>query len=238
MLGQPFTKRYDFLGAGQLDVGLAAGCGPFVQAKTGTHTPAIVHDGGALKIALSADEEVQVNCAYFGDDLCFDIDDIQHLRIVAKITDIEADEVVEAIFGLASERNDNPDTIAEGIFWKVKASNVVVLESDDGTTNLDDKDTLDTLSDSYKEFVLDFSAGVLQRSPLEGGSVGKKSHVLAAMSNAAGKLRPVCRSTVFDLSEYASGLQLIAQIYKSSSTDTGTLYIKSIEIQLKENLNG
>lgn len=237
MLGQPITKRYDFLGAGQLDVGLAAGCGPFVAAQTGT-PGAIVHSGGALKIPLAATEEAECNCAYFGDDLCFDLDDIKSLRIVAKITDIEDDEVVEAIFGLASERNDNPDTIAEGIFWRVKAGNVVVLESDDGTTNKDDVATGQTLTDEYKEFVLDFSAGVLPRSPLEGGSVGGKCHVLASMSNDSGQLRPVARSTVFDLGEYDGGLQLIAQIYKSSATDTGTLYIKSIEIELKDNLNG
>jgi len=236
MLGQPITKRYDFLGAGQLNVGLAANAGPFVQAKTGANTPAIVHDGGALKIALTDDEEVQVNCAYFGDDLAFNIDDIKCLRIVAKITDVDDAEDVEAIFGLVSERNDDPDAIAEGIFWKIKAGNVVVLESDDGVTNRDDKDTDLTLSDEYKVFVLDFSAGVLPRSPLEGGSVGGKSHVLGAMSNGVGKLRPVCRSTVFDLSAYDEGLQLIAQIYKSSSTDEGTLWIKSIQIELKDNL--
>jgi hypothetical protein len=236
MKGQPITKRYDFLGASQLDVGLAAGCGPFVQAKTGT-PGAIVHAAGALKLPIAATEEVEVNCAYFGDDLCFDIDDIKSVRIVAKITAIGANDVVEAIFGLASARNDDPDAIAQGIFWKVKASNVVVLESDDGTNNNDDVATGQTLSTTYREFVLDFSSGVLPRSPLEGGSVGGKGHVLASMSNASGKLIPVCRSTVFDLSNYAGGLQLIAQIYKSSADDTGTLYIKSIEIDLKDNLN-
>lgn len=236
MLGQPITKRYDFLGAGQLDVGLAAGCGPFVAAQTGT-PGAIVHAAGALKLPIAVTTEAECNCAYFGDDLCFDIDDIKSLRIVAKITAIGASEVVEAIFGLASARNDNPDTIAEGIFWKVKASNVVVLESDDGTTNNDDVATNQTLSTTYREFVLDFSSGVLPRSPLEGGSVGGKCHVLASMSDSTGKLIPVARSTVFDLGEYSGGLQLIAQIYKSSADDTGTLYIKSIEIELKDNLD-
>lgn len=236
MLGQPITKRYDFLGASQLDVGLAAGSGPFVAAQTGT-PGSIVHEGGALKIPLAATVEAESNCAYFGDDLCFDLDDIKCLRIVAKISAIADDEVVEAIFGLASERDDNPDNIAEGIFWRIKAGGVVVLESDDGTTNNDDIATGQTLGTTYKEFVLDFSSGVLPRSPLEGGSVGGKSHVLASMSNASGQLRPVARSTVFDLGEYSGGLQLIAQIYKSSANDTGTLYIKSIEIELKDNLN-
>ena len=236
MKGQPITKRYDFLGAGQLNIGVAANAGPFVQAKTGTPGN-IVHALGALKLPIAATVEAEANCAYFGDDLCFDIDDIKSLRIVAKMTAIGATEVVEAVFGLASARNDNPDTIAEGIFWKVKASNVVVLESDDGTNNNDDIATGLTLSTTYREFVLDFSSGVLPRSPLEGGSVGGKSHVLASMSDSNGKLIPVCRSTVFDLSNYAGGLQLIAQIYKSSADDTGTLYIKSIEIELKENLD-
>lgn len=237
MLGQPITKRYDFFGAGQLNTGLAATAGPFVQAKTGSATPAIVHEGGALKIGLTTANEAQVNCAYFGDDLCFNIDDIRLLRIVAQITDIDEDEDVEAIFGLASERADDPDAIAEGIFWRIKAGNVVCLESDDGTVNVDDKDTNQVLTDEYREFVLDFGAGVLPRSPLEGGSVGGKSHVLASMSNAAGKLRPVCRATVFSLGGYDEGLQLIAQIYKPQSTDTGTLRIKSIEIELRDNLD-
>jgi hypothetical protein len=236
MLGQAITKRYDFLGSGKLAVGPTAGAGPFVQAKTGTPGD-IVHASGALKLPIAATVEAEANCAYFGDDLCFDIDDIKCLRIVAKITAIGANDVVEAIFGLASARNDNPDSIAEGIFWKIKASNVVVLESDDGTTNNDDVATGQTLSTTYREFVLDFSSGVLPRSPLEGGSVGGKSHVLASMSDSTGKLIPVARSTVFDLSEYSGGLQLIAQIYKSSADDTGTLYIKSIEIELKDNLN-
>jgi hypothetical protein len=236
MLGEPIIKRYEFLGSGQLNVGPAANAGPFVQAKTGTPGN-ITHSGGALTIPLAASVEAEVNCAYFGDDLCFDIDDIKLLRIVAKITDIADDEVVEAIFGLASERADDPDAIAEGIFWRVKAGGAVVLESDDGTTNVDDADTGLTLGTTYREFVLDFSSGVLPRSPLEGGSVGGKSHVLAAMTNDSGQLRPVCRSTVFDLSAYSGGLQLIAQIYKSSADDTGTLSIKSIEIELKDKLS-
>jgi len=241
MLNNPYVKRYDFLEHGVLAAATTAGARPFVQAKTGNNTPTIVTEKGHLKLALTADEEAQVQCAYMGDILPFRVRDIKQLRILAKCTAIASDSAVEAILGLASARADDPDSIAEGIFWKVKASNALVVESDDGSTNNDDKDTGETLSTTLKLLVFDFDNGVLPRSPLESGSVGGSSHVLARCHGSNDKLKRVCSDTIFTFHNYDDAddyLQLIFQIYKSSSTDTGTLYVKWAEVELRDTING
>lgn len=195
-------------------------------------SPTVVGNDGAMELALDDTEEVQNLCLYFGDKLPFDIDDLQQVDIWAKLT-AAVDTEVSAAFGVASARNDAIDSIAAHALFRVIGNagdtNPVTVETDDGTNDNDDVATGDVLVATYKRFSIDFASGIKTVSP--GPSVGGKGNVLFSMDDARGNLRPVARTTQFDMSNYASGLQLFAQLQKTSATSEATLSIAGFDVR-------
>lgn len=228
---EPRLIRFDFVGHGELGAAGDAGAGPFVQNKTGTPGD-IVNENGYLKIPIAATSEAEINCAYFGDELSFDVDDIKQIRIgLHTVADLGSG--VSAVVGVGSARNDTVDNVTANLWVRIADTNVLYVESDDGTTDNDDKATGLSMGATDLIVVFDFDNGVLMRSPLESGSVGGKKHILVSIDNGDGYLRRVCADTVFTLNGYTAGLQPIFQIQKASGTGTGALYVKFFEVLLK-----
>lgn len=205
----------------------ASGAGPLVLNQTGT-PGAITVDENAWKLPIAATEEAEAQRISFGGTR-WPIANIKQIAIRAKCSALDG-TTLEAAFGLCSTPNNDPDAIAEGCFFKIKNDDSIVVESDDGTTNVDDAATGIANDAGWKLYVLDLTNGMKLGDPRFGGNVGGRALTLPSISNAAGLLRPVARGTQFDLSGYSGRVQLFAQIVKSSSTDTGSLHIAEMRI--------
>ena len=218
---QTRRKVFDFRGA-HAPPAVASRLGEWCSKATGSCTIKSV-SGGSMDLALDATSEVQNACLYMGDILPFDIDDLIRFEFVAKLTaSLHAD--VSVAMGLTGARNDAIDSIAQNILFRAIGSNAIVLETDDGTTDLDDKPAGLSLAATYRRFAIDFSVGNLTQAP-PSLSKGGVADIRFFMSNDRGALVQVGKSVRFDMSAYTSNLQPFFQIQKVSGTATGTLSI-------------
>jgi len=177
----------------------------------------VTEDGGAAALTLASTNEVENVCLYFNDVLPWDLASLQYVKFVAKVSGIDANTTL--VFGVGNARNDTPDSVGVSAWFRMEGSastSAVVVESYDGTTNKDDIATGQTLSSTYKTFVIDFSRGLADvRFYIEG--------------------EPVAASTTFNMSAVTSGqnVQPIIQIQKASGTGTAAVTIALIEAQYR-----
>lgn len=224
--------RYDFRGH-LLIPAAASGAGtPFVKADTSSAGSPTVQgaNAGGLALTLDSTTEVQNVCVYMGDVLPFDIDDLVRCEIIAKGVATQ-DSATSMAFGLASARNDAIDSIAAHASFRTIGSNDVVVETDDGTNDKDDIATGVTLVAQFKRFAIDFTGIQTREPPLT--SLGGKGNVAFLAGNSYGQLRRVASGTLFDMSNYSSGLQLYFQIQKTSDNNTDALTILEASVEVK-----
>ena len=201
----------------------------FTRAVTGTPT-ALAMVNGCVALGLEATEEAEAHAVTSGEQ--FRIADLQYLQIVAACSaNLGANSGIA--LGLCKTRNNAPDSINEGVWFRVMDDNTVRAESDDGTTDVDDKLTNLSAGLTLKRFVFNFRDGWWKRDIRAGGHQGGSAAVQLSMDNAAGNLVPVCRGDQFTLAAASGPLEIFAQIVKASSADTGILYIKEIELGVK-----
>jgi hypothetical protein len=208
----------DFFGA---DTFTTAGQGsPWAIADTsssGTPTYATVSPSatGEVALTLASTSEVENVCLSFGDKLCFDIDNIQRFEARVKVSSMTTGS--ELVFGLGSARNDTQDSVANNAWFKMvgaTSTTALVVETDDGTNDYDDKATGATLSTTYKKFVIDFTGG--------------KSNVKFYVDGVR-----VAASTTFDMSNATSSLQPIIQIQKAANTNVDAVTIDYVKVVCK-----
>jgi hypothetical protein len=174
-------------------------------------------DGGSAVLTIAATSEAENVCLYFNDVLPWDLALLQHVKIVAKVSGI--DSVTTLVMGVGNARNDTPDSVGVNAWFRMEGSastSNVVVETDDNTTDNDDKATGQTLSSTYKTFLIDFSQGLADvRFFIEG--------------------ERVAASTTFNMSAVTAGqnVQPIIQIQKASGTGTPAVTIALIEAQYK-----
>ena len=177
----------------------------------------VTEDGGAAKLTLAATSESENVCLYFNDVLPLDIASLHRIEFVAKVAGIDA--VTTLVFGLGDARNDTPDTVATNCWFRMEGSvstTAVVVESDDGVTDSDDKATGTTLSSTYKKFLIDFTNGISDiRFFIDGERVGS--------------------ATTFTLAGITSGqnVQPMIQLQKASGTGVPSITIAQITTQQK-----
>lgn len=174
----------------------------------------ITEDGGAAALTLAATSEAENVCLFFNDVLPYDLRMLKYAKFVAKVAAV--DSVSTIVFGLASARNDTPDSVAYNAWFRIEGSastSAVVVETDDATTDNDDKATGQTLAAVYKTFLIDFTNGLKDvRFYIEG--------------------ERVAASTTFDMSAAAAGqnLQPIIQIQKASGTGVPAITVALVEV--------
>lgn len=226
--------QYDFRGHHLIPAAASNVGTPFSKADTSSAgAPTMLGlNGGGVRLLLAADEEVENLCLYMGNILPFDIDEIIAFEAIVK-TVATLDSTTSIAFGLCSARADDPDALTAHASFRCIGSNAVVVETDDGTTDKDDIATGLTLGSTWKRFRMDFAS---RNSTFEPPSVslGRKSNIEFYGANDNGSLRRVASGTRFDMSAYTSGLQLYAQIQKTSDTNTDNLDILewSVEVSL------
>lgn len=177
----------------------------------------ITEDGGAAKLTLAATSEAEIVTLYINDVLPLDLSNLQRVEIIAKVAGIDA--VTTLTMGVGSARNDTDDSVAVNAWFRMEGSastTAVVCESDDGTTDNDDKATGVTLAAVYKKFVIDFTNGISDvRFFIDG--------------------ERVAASTTFSLAAITAGqnVQPIIQLQKASGTGTPSVTIAQITTQQK-----
>lgn len=224
---QDFWEFFDdFAGAGTFVT--SAGLDPWVVTDTssmGTPTYTRLDHGttggafGVAQLAFDSQAEAQNVCLSFGDKLCMDISD--RLVYETRLKTVAAlDSTTSLAFGLTGDRNDAIDSIAQNMLFRIIGSNSVVCESDDGTTDLDDKATGLTLVDSYKQFKIDMQ---------------DLTDVKFYMGNGDGRLVRVASSVTFDVSAYGGALQPFFQIQKTSDANTDLVQIDYVRVTGRRN---
>lgn len=188
---------------------------PWLVADTSAAgTPTYVRNNSEAVLTLVSTNEVENVCLYHGDALSFDIDGMLLYEARVKVSGMTSG--TSLCFGMASARNDTQDSVAAHAWFKMvgaDSTTLVVVESDDGTTDLDDKATGVTLSTTYKRFKIDFS---------------NKKDVKFYINDTR-----VAQSTTFDMSAYTSGLQPLIQIQKTATANTDAVTIDYVRVNCR-----
>lgn len=177
----------------------------------------VTENGGAAKLTLANTSEAEIVTLYTNDVLPYDLRHISNVWWVAKVASIDA--VTTLTMGVANARADVDDNITVNAWFRMEGSastTAVVCETDDGTTDNDDKATGKTLSSTYKRFLIDFSQGLSDvRFFIDGERV------------AAG--------TTFDMSAVAAdqNVQPFVQLQKASGTGVPAVTIAQFGITYK-----
>lgn len=182
-------------------------------SSAGTPTYLCSADGAVL--TLAANSEAEIVTLYQNDVLIWLANKLQHVEFVLKVSGI--DSVTTLVAGLASAQNDTADSVAANAWFRMEGSastSALVVETDDGTTDLDDKATGTTLAAVEKTLRIDFTNGL---SDVRFFVDGER----------------VAASTTFDLSALSSsqGLQPFVQLQKASGTGTPAVTIRRIKAQ-------
>lgn len=201
----------DFIGGATLAATVGEGLWKITDtssAGTPTYTKDAAAHGGVVTLAFDSQTEVQNVCLDFGDKLQLDVD--QLIEVEFRIKTVAAlDSATTLTFGLQSNRNDNTDSTTNNAQFKLVGSNAVVCETDDGTTDNDDKATGKTLVDSYKRFVISFAAG--------------KSDIRFYIDGDR-----VATATTFSMAAATGQLQPFVQLQKTSDSNTDSVSIDYI----------
>ena len=168
---------------------------------------------------MAADNEVENLCLYTGDVLPFYLNQIRYVEFLAKVGATIGSASTLA-FGIGSARNDTLDSVATNAWFRMEggtSTTLVVVETDDGTTDLDDKATGATLSTTIKQFRIDFTAGLADvRFFIDGARVASGTTFSMAAASSSQKVQP------------------IIQISKTASTNTTALNIQKVEFGLSK----
>lgn len=213
----------DFFGSGSLAATAAGGDRWDITDTSSSGTPTYAYvdgaEAGAVELVLASTSEVENVCLSFGDVLGFDIDKIKCAEFRVKMNQATLDAASQVAIGLAGDRNDAIDSIAQAALFRVIGADsmtAVVVESDDGTTDRDDIATGETLVNSYKTLKIDFSQGT--------------SDVRFYMDDGNGALKRVAGTTTFNMSGYTGSLQPIIQIQKTADTNTDGITIDYVKV--------
>jgi hypothetical protein len=225
--------RFTFRGAYAPPAVASRDGGPWnrITVQTGGTPTVRSGSGGAMELTLDSTNEAQSAGLYMGNILPYDIDDLIRVTALAKVTAL-LNAVCTAVIGVASAQNATPDSVAEHAWFRLQGSNALLVETDDGTSDNDDVATGFSLSTTYRRLQIDFASGLKTVGP-PSASKGGKAQVLFSVSDDMGSLRPVARSTSFDMSAYAGNLQLIAQLQKTANAAVATLSILEFEVEYR-----
>lgn len=182
-------------------------------SSSGTPTYTVGGVNGELTIAFDSANEIQNVCVFKSDVLNFDIDLIQSIEFRVKVGGT-LNAATSLAFGLCTARNDTIDSLASHASFRLIGSNAILCETDDSVNDKDDVATGVSLSTTYKRFLIDFTGG--------------KSNVKFYVDG-----QRVAASTVFDMSNFSTGLQPYIQLQKTASANTDSVVVDYVEITSK-----
>lgn len=205
--------EYDFIGAA-----LGPEWSVADTSAAGAPTKAMNADG--YKMQFASDVEAENLCLYFGDILSLLWKNVRSITFRVKLLGATKDTTTTFAMGLGSARADNTDSITNNAMLKiVNASTTLglVAESDDGTTDTDDKDCAAVVTNAFRDFKIDFNTGLRDVRFFVDG-------------------QPVCQAQTFDISAIAAtdACQPFVQIQKTSDSNTDGVIVRKITIEVNE----
>ena len=189
--------------------GTTPGMNGWTAVLTGT-TPTVAcatDDGGCVDLATTSTSEGQLAVLYQNDVLMYDVRKIHQAWWVAKF--VATDAVTNLALGLASAHNTTLDSVATNAWFRVigaTSQTAVVVETDDGTTDTDDK-AAGSLTTVYKKFLIDFTQGL-----------GDVRFFIDGARVAAG--------TTFNMSSLGAGLNVQPYCSFAKASGTGVLSMR------------
>lgn len=205
-----YCWKPDFTNTGSLPTSGPAQNGLIVADTSAAGTPTYVYtdgasEGGEVAVTMASTSEVENVCVYHGNSLPFDIDRITEARFRFKLSQAALDSATQFAIGLAGDRNDAIDSIAQAALLRIIGAddpNAVVIETDDGVNDNNDVATGKSIADTnVHELIINFAAG--------------KTDVRFFLDG-----QPLAPTTTFDMSNYSGALQFFAQIQKTADTNT------------------
>jgi hypothetical protein len=163
---------------------------------------------GEIKLAIAATDEAEDAVLYMGDALPFDIDKLKRVRFRAAFA--TPGTGVTCVVGMGGAHNLDKDTMAQNAWFRCEAGLACKCESDDGTTDNDDKTAATIVTGQYYIFEIDFTTPAAVKFYIDGTAVAT--------------------GTTFDMSAYTAGLQFYASADKTSGTGVGSISIDWVEI--------
>lgn len=176
--------------------------------------------GHLARIGHSSATEIQNICLSFGDVLQHSIADELIMEGRIRLGQSALDTATSLVFGLAGDRNDVLDTVAQNCWFRMEggtSTTAVYFESDDGTTDTDDQVTSLTLTTGWKKFKID---------------ARNKAAIRMHFADANGVLIPM--GTTLNMSAYAGCLQPYFQIQKTSDNNVDYMDIDYVSLSWEE----
>ena len=211
----------------------SASDGSFTTATNGTGAVSFTgnHNKG---VQMSATALADRGYIHFNNRLVYNIDDLKSIEFLFRI---EAWHTFsDAILGLCSTYNADPDAIQEGIWFRIgggAGNRTLYIESDDNVTNIDDEPTGIVLADNtWFRGRITFDTGIQSIAP-PGASKGGKSSVQFEITDAKGFCRHIQVPKHMDMSAYAGGLQPVIGLRQLTSDAPAavSLFLKRLTIE-------
>lgn len=190
---------------------------PWITAVTGAAPPTHVRAGSLATLSLTSASQIQILSLHHADSLAFDIDDIRGIEMRLELGASLFTSGSILVFGLGSARNDTADSVAANAWFRMEGANSttqVYVETDDGTRDVDDIATGQTLGTTMKKFYIDFA----------GGKADVKFYIDGIR---------VAGNRTFDMSAYSAGLQPIIQLQKAANTNADVAIVDYVRIVSK-----
>lgn len=153
----------------------------------------VTEDGGAMKLTLAATSEAEIVTMYHNDVLMYDLAMLQRIWYIVKVAGI--DSATTLAFGVSSGQADVADDVTVNAWFRMEgtgSTSNLLAESDDGTTDLDDKATGTTLSSTYKKCEIDFTNGLSDiRFFVDGARVADGTTFTLANITAGQNVQPI-----------------------------------------------
>lgn len=174
-------------------------------------------EDGAV-ITLASNNEVEIVTLYHNDIETFKLEDLHYIEWSAKVSGIDSNTTL--VLGIATAQNDTLDSVQEAAWFRIEGGTStanLVAETDDNTTNNDDKATGATLSSTIRRMRIDFTDLADVRFKVDGSR------------RASG--------TTFDMQAITANLhfQPFVQLQKSTGTGTPQVTLRSFEAKYSYN---
>jgi len=210
---KPIRFVEDFLGA--------AGGGPYDGTTVwnvvdvGDATEAITADSanGVFKLHLAVTGEAEDAVLYMNDNKTFDVGSGLIFETRVNVA-VNIGTGVTGVFGLAGDHNLAKDSVTEHAWFRLQASNAVLVETDDTTNDNDDVATgVTAVAGTYNVYRIDFTDLTDVKFYIDGVRVAS--------------------GTTFDMSNLTAGEQQMQPYFsldKASGTGLGDLDIDYVKI--------
>lgn len=147
------------------------------------------------------------------------------------------DDNTDAVLGLCSTYNADPDVIQESVWFRITGGATgrnLKVESDDNVTDISEATGLVVPGLTWMRGIMDFATGIQSIAP-PGKSKGGRASIQFSMSDANGYQKHLKFNKHIDMSGYSGGLQPVFGLRQTGAlSGTPTLFVKSLKVWMRQ----